>query len=137
MKKLQLEKCADVVIGGTILKGISGGERKRTSIAFELLSDPQVLFLDEPTSGLDSLTAYIIVRHLKQLAVNQNKTVIMTIHQPNHDIFEMFDRLVLMVEGRLVYQGPAKDSVNYFSEMGFKCIENANPPDYFMSILHH
>lgn len=66
-----------------MLKGISGGERKRTSIAFELISDPQVLMLDEPTSGLDSLTSFIIVDYLRKLAKTQNKTIFMTIHQPN------------------------------------------------------
>ena len=71
------------MVGGVILKGVSGGEKKRTSIAFELMSDPQVIFLDEPTSGLDSLTSYIICSELKKLSHKQNKTVIMTIHQPN------------------------------------------------------
>ena len=89
------------------MKGISGGEKKRTSIAFELISDPQVLMLDEPTSGLDSLTSFVIVKYLKKLAVEQRKTIIMTIHQPNSDIFEQFDRLLLMVEGRIIYQGKA------------------------------
>ena len=73
----------DTLVGGVIVKGVSGGEKKRTSIAFELMSDPQVIFLDEPTSGLDSLTSYIICSELKKLAHEQKKTVIMTIHQPN------------------------------------------------------
>lgn len=80
---LKLDKCVDVLVGGNELKGISGGEKKRTSIAFELISDPQVVFLDEPTSGLDSLTAYVIVWYMKKLAVNGNKTIAMTIHQPS------------------------------------------------------
>jgi ABC-type multidrug transport system ATPase subunit len=105
-QRLKLEKCLDVIVGGPIIKGISGGERKRTSIAFELISDPQVLILDEPTSGLDSLTSYIIVDYLKGLAKTQNKTVFMTIHQPNTEIFERFDRLLLLVEGKIIYQGP-------------------------------
>jgi len=83
VKKLKLEKCVDVLVGGALLKGISGGEKKRTSIAFELLSDPAVLILDEPTSGLDSLTSFIIVQYLKELARTEGKTVVMTIHQPN------------------------------------------------------
>lgn len=65
---MKLEKCLDTLVGGIILKGISGGEKKRVSIAFELISNPYVLFLDEPTSGLDSLTSYIIVSELKKLA---------------------------------------------------------------------
>lgn len=83
IRDLKLEKCVDVMIGGTEIKGISGGEKKRTSIAFELISDPQVIFLDEPTSGLDSLTAYVIVWYMKKLASAQNKTIAMTIHQPS------------------------------------------------------
>ena len=71
------------MVGGQTIKGISGGEKKRTSIAFELISSPQVLFLDEPTSGLDSLTSYVIIRYMKKLAQSAGRTVIMTIHQPN------------------------------------------------------
>jgi ATP-binding cassette subfamily G (WHITE) protein 2 len=62
--------------------------------------------LDEPTSGLDSLTSYIIVSYLKKLAKDQNKTIFMTIHQPNTEIFELFDSLTLLVEGQIIYQGP-------------------------------
>ncbi len=72
-----------MLVGGPNLKGISGGEKKRTSIVFELMSDPQVLVLDEPTSGMDSLTSFIIVNELKVLA-NQGKTIFLTIHQPNN-----------------------------------------------------
>ena len=68
MRNLKLDRCIDTLVGGPTIKGISGGEKKRTSIAFELISNPQVLFLDEPTSGLDSLTSYVIVRYMKKLA---------------------------------------------------------------------
>ena len=134
---LKLEKCVDVVVGGDLLKGISGGEKKRTAIAFELISDPSVIMLDEPTSGLDSLTAFIICNYLRDLTRKENKTVLMTIHQPNSDIFKLFDKLILMVEGRMVYQGAAEQAVTYFDRMGFICPDFSNPPDYFMSILHH
>jgi len=65
---MKLENCLDTKVGGQLIKGISGGEKKRTSIAFELISDPQVIILDEPTSGLDSLTSFIIVDYLSKLA---------------------------------------------------------------------
>lgn len=61
----------------------------------------------------------------------------MTIHQPNSEIFRLFSRLILLVAGRSVYQGPADKSVGYFNKMGFQCPEFSNPPDFFMSILHH
>jgi ATP-binding cassette, subfamily G (WHITE), eye pigment precursor transporter len=72
-----------------------------------------VIALDEPTSGMDSLTSYIIVNELKALA-NQGKTVFLTIHQPNNEIFDLFNRLVLMVEGRIIYQGRPELALNYF-----------------------
>lgn len=81
------------------MKGISGGERKRTSIGYELITDPKLLLCDEPTSGLDSSTALRIVEMLKKEAVEQNLTVICTIHQPSAEIFQTFDRLLLLQEG--------------------------------------
>jgi len=71
------------------------------------MSDPQVIFLDEPTSGLDSLTSYIICSELKKLSHRKNKTVIMTIHQPNSETFDLFDELVVLLEGRLIYHNKA------------------------------
>lgn len=119
---MKLEKCMDVLVGGQSIKGISGGEKKRTSIAFELISDPQVIILDEPTSGLDSLTSFIIVDYLRKLAHDRNRTVLMTIHQPGTDIYELFDRLFLMVEGKMVYQGAADKAVLYFERhFNLKC----------------
>ena len=93
--------------------------------------------LDEPTSGLDSLTSYIIVSYLQKLAKTQNKTIFMTIHQPNAEIFELFDRLTLLVEGKIIYQGSRDKSTAYFgNNFGLNCPEFTNPADYFMSIMH-
>jgi ABC-type multidrug transport system ATPase subunit len=78
------------------------------------MSDPQVLFLDEPTSGLDSLTSFIIVSELKKLAHENHKTVIMTIHQPSSEIFELFDNLTVLLEGKLIYQAEASGITEYF-----------------------
>lgn len=79
IERLGLGQCADTRIGGVMLKGLSGGERKRTSIGYELITDPSVVLLDEPTSGLDSSTALKIVKILKKEAL-LGKTVICTIH---------------------------------------------------------
>jgi ABC-type multidrug transport system ATPase subunit len=69
-----LEKCADTYIGGYVVKGISGGERKRTSIAYEVIADPPVVMIDEPTSGMDSFTSVVIMKYLRQLALT-GKTI--------------------------------------------------------------
>ena len=78
---LKLEKGANTKIGGSLVKGVSGGERKRTSIGVELITDPDMIFLDEPTTGLDSFTASTIVQILNDLT-SSGKTVMCTIHQP-------------------------------------------------------
>ncbi|EAR86538.2 ABC-2 family transporter protein (macronuclear) [Tetrahymena thermophila SB210] len=134
--QLKLEKCQNTQIGGQFVKGISGGERKRTSIGFELICDPQSLFLDEPTSGLDSFTAYILMDRLRNFAHKKNRTVVLTIHQPSADIWSMLDRIILMVDGKFIYQGEGGNSIqNYFSKQGFKCPVLTNPADYYMSIM--
>lgn len=74
-----------------------------------------MLILDEPTSGLDSLTSYIIIRYLKKAVSEQGKTIFMTIHQPNSDIYELFDRLILMINGQFIYQGDAEAAPDYFA----------------------
>jgi ABC-type multidrug transport system ATPase subunit len=84
-------------------KVISGGERKRTAIAVELITDPNVVLLDEPTSGLDSFTAVKIVKILRKLAREQGKTICATIHQPSSEAFAFFDRLILMCDGNIVF----------------------------------
>jgi ABC-type multidrug transport system ATPase subunit len=85
-----------------MLKGLSGGERKRTCIGYELITDPKLLLLDEPTSGLDSTTAYKIIRILKKEA-SRGLTIVSTIHQPSSEIFTLFDRLILLHEGNIMY----------------------------------
>lgn len=97
--RLQLQSCRDTRIGGFTIKAISGGERKRTCIGYELITEPNLILLDEPTSGLDSSTASRIIKMLKKEA-EQGMTVIATIHQPSGEIFNLFDRLICLQEGQ-------------------------------------
>jgi len=134
---LGLMKCGDTVIGDAFNKGISGGEKRRTSIALELIKSPSILFLDEPTSGLDTYTAFSIVSLLREVAHEQNKTIVCTIHQPSSDIWAQFDDLVLLAHGSVMYHGPAAHVVDYFARCGYPCPENFNPADHlFMSVLY-
>lgn len=112
---LKLKKCENTRIGGPLVKGVSGGERKRTSIGVELITDPSLIFLDEPTTGLDSFTATSVMETLGDLARYGNRTVISTIHQPNSDIFEMFDMLLLLARGKIIYLNKANLSVDFFA----------------------
>lgn len=117
------------------MRGISGGERKRTSIGVELIFNPPVLFLDEPTTGLDSFTAYNIIQMLSKLAKEKNSTIIATIHQPSSRIFSNFDRLLLLSFGNTIYMGKSANAVPYFSEIGYPIKANYNPGDHFMDVL--
>ncbi|CAD8074233.1 unnamed protein product [Paramecium primaurelia] len=137
LKTLKLEKCQNTLIGNELLKGISGGERKRTSIGVELVRDPQCILLDEPTSGLDSFTAFVIINLLKKLSVVSKRTIIFTIHQPSSDIYLLFDQIFLLAKGRFVYQGPKEKMIDYFQSIGFECPKKANPLDYFISIMQN
>lgn len=122
------------MIGSIEQKTLSGGERKRTAIGVELITNPSLILLDEPTSGLDSFKALSIVKLLKNLA-RSGKTVISTIHQPSSEAFNEFDRLLLMCDGHCVYQGEAKLSADYFRGLGFNLPTYSNPSDTYMRIL--
>lgn len=113
-----IEHCREVIVGDTRRKGISGGERKRLCIAIELLSKPRLLFLDEPTSGLDSSTAFTVCSALKTLAESGSCTVICTIHQPQQKIFALFDSLILLKKGKLIYLGSCMKSIDFLASVG-------------------
>lgn len=136
IQRLGLDKCRNAPIGGggSRTRGISGGERKRLSIASEIITNPSVLFLDEPTSGLDSYMAASVVSLMKELA-DSGRTVAATIHQPSADVFTQFDWLLLLSEGRIAYHGPRALVVDYFSHIGHSCPLDENPADYLIRLL--
>ncbi|CAB4444822.1 unnamed protein product [Rhizophagus irregularis] len=136
MALLNLTKCANTIIGDHRTRGVSGGERKRANIASELLTDPSVILLDEPTSGLDSSLALELTKILKEFAVKQRKTIIMVIHQPSSQVFESFDKLMLMADGHMVYFGERAGVVDYLADQGYKCHPNFNPADYILELLN-
>ncbi|KAJ0084841.1 hypothetical protein Patl1_29555 [Pistacia atlantica] len=133
--EMGLQDCADRVIGNWHLRGISGGEKKRLSIALEILTRPQLLFLDEPTSGLDSASAFFVVKILKNLA-HDGRTVISAIHQPSSEVFALFDDLFLLSGGETVYFGEAKMASKFFAEAGFPCPTRRNPSDHFLRCIN-
>ena len=135
LDNFHLSSVADSIVGNDIIKGLSGGEKKRLSIAIEFVSDPSILVLDEPTSGLDSYIAFSVIELIKNLC-KLGVTVIMTIHQPSRNIYEMFDRLLLIQEGKFVYQGKEKNSLAYFNEAGYPIPKDVNPPDFFLKLLN-
>lgn len=108
--EMGLGDCADRLVGNWQVRGISGGEKKRLSIALEILVRPRILFLDEPTTGLDSASAFFVVQALKNIS-RDGRTVISSIHQPSSEVFALFDDLFLLSGGEAVYFGEAKLAV--------------------------
>lgn len=133
MAELSLGHVAHSVIGGRIFPGISGGERRRVSIASQLLQDPKVILLDEPTTGLDSMTANQIVVLLAELA-RRDRIVMVTIHQPRSELFRIFNRIAIMSRGELVFCGKPEEMVDFFSSCGFECPEYCNPFDFYVDL---
>ncbi|XP_061968642.1 ABC transporter G family member 26 [Populus nigra] len=133
IKELGIERCRHSRVGGGFVKGISGGERKRTSIGYEILVDPSLLLLDEPTSGLDSTSANRLLQILQGLA-KAGRTIITTIHQPSSRIFHMFDKLLLISEGYPVYYGKARESMEYFSCLRFIPEIAMNPAEFLLDL---
>ena len=136
LDELGLTNCADTRVGGISFRGISGGERKRLSIAIELLKRPSVLICDEVTTGLDSCTALSIVQTLQKLA-SRNRLVICTIHQPQTSIYRLFDKILLMARGgHVVYFGEGgEEAVSYFDSLGYICDKQTNPSDHFLDLI--
>lgn len=129
LKKLNLTKAKD-----TRTDRLSGGQKKRLSIALELLGNPPIMFLDEPTTGLDSLASLQCVSALQALAKN-GRTIICTIHQPSAAIYQMFDHIYLMVDGQCLYADTPNNTVSYFARQGFQCPQYHNPADYMLEVV--
>ena len=137
IKAVGLSSCKDTKVGNLLLRGISGGQKKRLSLAIELIKSPAILFLDEPTSGLDSASAAAIMELVSNIAVQFNKAIVCSIHQPQSRIFLAFDQLLLLSKGSVAYFGPCNKSVAYFDKyFGLKCPEMTNPADFLLEITN-
>ncbi|CAD5118398.1 DgyrCDS7102 [Dimorphilus gyrociliatus] len=135
MEELGILHVAKSKVGTQFIRGISGGERKRTNIGMELIVNSSVLFLDEPTTGLDANTANTVLRLLHRLS-RKGRTIIFSIHQPRYSIFKLFDRMMLLSKGLPVYHGPASEACDYFAKIGYLCESLNNPPDFFLDVIN-
>jgi len=128
---LRLDKCADSLVGNLLVKGLSGGEKKRTAVAVELITSPRMLFLDEPLSGLDSYAAWTLVQVLKDIA-EHGCAVLCTIHQPSSEIFQSFEKLICLVDGKTVYCNSVKGLPEYMAKLNHPVPKNYNPADHLL-----
>uniref|UniRef100_A0A7S4HE97 ABC transporter domain-containing protein n=1 Tax=Prymnesium polylepis TaxID=72548 RepID=A0A7S4HE97_9EUKA len=130
-----LESARNTRVGDIFFKGLSGGQKRRLSLAVELVKKPAVLILDEPTSGLDSASAYGVMLRLCELA-KAGHAVACTIHQPSTEIWDLFDKLHLLSAGHTVYSGAASRARDYFAAAGHPCPQYANPADHFLALVN-
>ncbi|CAA3012922.1 ABC transporter G family member 25 [Olea europaea subsp. europaea] len=135
IRELGLAKCKDTIIGNSFIRGISGGERKRVSIAHEMLINPSLLILDEPTSGLDSTAAFRLMTTLGSLA-EKGKTIVTSVHQPSSRVYQSFDSVVVLSEGRCIYFGKGNEAMNYFESVGFCPSFPMNPADFLLDLAN-
>ncbi|CAO3663470.1 unnamed protein product [Rhizopus stolonifer] len=134
IQELGISKIADSQIGMPGQRGISGGEKRRVSIGKELVTGPSLLFLDEPTSGLDAYNAGVVMECLHRLAHEGKRTIVVTIHQPRSNIYQMFDSLMLLSSGQTVYFGPTVSCSDYFRNLGFSIPTDYNIADYLIDL---
>ncbi|KAL9247865.1 hypothetical protein vseg_021248 [Gypsophila vaccaria] len=134
MKILGLDNCADTLVGDEMLKGISGGQKKRLTTGEMLVGASRVLLMDEISTGLDSSTTHQIIKYLKHSTCAFETTTVISLLQPDPETFELFDDVILLSEGQIVYQGPIECSLEFFERMGFRCPERKNVADFLQEV---
>ncbi|KAL8925378.1 MAG: hypothetical protein Q9172_002258 [Xanthocarpia lactea] len=129
-----LRQQANTLVGTPIRKGISGGQKRRLSIASQLITGPKILFLDEPTSGLDSTASFEVVKFLKKVVQQYQLIVIASIHQPSTATFDLFDKLLLLSAGQTCYFGPVSSTRAYMDARGSPIPLYTSPPEFLLDL---
>lgn len=132
---LDLQKCANTYVGGAIIRGISGGEKKRVSIGVEIIGDPALVFMDEPTTGLDSNTAFEIMKLMSNYSIEKEMTVISVLHQPSKEIMDLFDKVIILCDGMIVYDDAPGLLKDRLERIGFDIPKFSNPIEYFLEAV--
>ena len=131
-----LSEQANTIIGTLVRKGISTGQKRRVSVAAQLISAPKVLFLDEPTSGLDSEASFNVMSFVRDVAKANNLIVVTSIHQPSTMTFELFDKVLLLSGGKTCYTGPTQAVKPYFDGIGYPMPNLTNPADFMLRLTN-
>ncbi|TGJ82175.1 hypothetical protein E0Z10_g6567 [Xylaria hypoxylon] len=131
-----LSSALDTVIGNSAVRGLSGGEKRRTSIAEAYLGGAQLQCWDNSTRGLDSSTARRFIKFLRHSTDANKSTVAMSLYQVSEDIYEEFNKVILLYEGRQIYYGPIRDAVHYFKDIGFEKPDRVTTADFLTALTN-
>ena len=129
-----IQHTAKTLVGNGYVRGISGGERKRVSIAETLATKSTVVAWDNSTRGLDASTALDYANSLRIMTDVSNRTTFVTLYQAGEGIYDLMDKVLVIDDGRMIFQGPAKDAKDYFIDLGFYCPDRQTTPDFLTSI---
>ncbi|KAK1262602.1 ABC transporter G family member 34 [Acorus gramineus] len=135
LKILRLNECADTLVGDDMRRGISGGQKKRVTIGEMLVGLARSFFMDDISTGLDSSTTFEIIKFLRQMTHLMDLTMVISLLQPPPETFDLFDDIILLCEGRIVYQGPRESVLEFFESMGFRSPERKNTADYLQEVI--
>ncbi|KAJ9568410.1 hypothetical protein OSB04_004376 [Centaurea solstitialis] len=134
LRILGLDVCRDTIVGDEMIRGISGGQKKRVTTGEMIVGPTKTLFMDEISTGLDSSTTFQIVKCLQQIVHLTDATILMSLLQPAPETFDLFDDIILLSEGQIVYEGPREHVVEFFESCGFKCPERKGTADFLQEV---
>ncbi|XP_071737932.1 ABC transporter G family member 31-like [Rutidosis leptorrhynchoides] len=134
LKVLGLDVCSETVVGNDMLRGVSGGQKKRVTTGEMVVGPRKTLFMDEISTGLDSSTTFQIVKCTKNFVHQMEATVLMALLQPAPETFDLFDDLVLLSEGHMVYSGPREEVLNFFESLGFQKPRRKGTADFLQEV---
>ncbi|KAL3657130.1 hypothetical protein V7S43_017924 [Phytophthora oleae] len=134
IQQLGLQICQDTVVGDNMLRGVSGGERKRVTTGEMEFGMKYISLMDEISTGLDSAATYDIINTQRSVAHRLKKTVVIALLQPSPEVFSLFDDVMILNEGELMYHGPCSDVETYFEGLGFKCPPGRDIADYLLDL---
>ena len=131
---LGLSHVANTFVGNETLRGVSGGERKRVTSAEIMAGSQWGLFMDEISTGLDSATTYSVVKTLSGACQALNRTIVISLLQPAPEVMNLFDDLLLLTDGKVIYHGPVNEATGFFSSLGFVCPERKDPASFLQEV---
>ncbi|GMF32375.1 unnamed protein product [Phytophthora fragariaefolia] len=134
IKQLGLQNCQDTIVGDAMLRGISGGERKRVTTGEMELGMKYISLMDETSTGLDSAATYDIISTQRSVAHTLHKNVVIALLQPSPEVFSLFDDVMILNEGELMYHGPCDRVQDYFDSLGFSCPPERDIADYLLDL---